>query len=315
MGNERYPSGNRNRRFGSENGGNRGDFRRKQDNFKSGSRPQGEDRVMYDAVCAECGDAFQVPFEPDPGRSIYCRACMKKRDASRSGERKTPVKRHGEGRERSQQYEIVCSHCGKHDTAPFKPDPNSIVFCHECMANPHIERNGSWVSHEIICSACGRKDSVPFNPEPGSRVLCHECIKVEREEKQRRRERGEAFAKKNACMSVRIEIRCEQCGAVDVLPFMPKTSGKILCRQCAEKLFGEDWARRNCVGAREYPFTCARCAAQGFVPFKPREGQELLCNHCLEEQAVLGKGKGQRFDGGVCIRHAGKKEQPDGEKS
>lgn len=276
-------------------------------------RPQASDRVMHDAVCAECGESFQVPFEPDAGRRIYCRACLKKRDAQQPGERRTPFRHRSEGRDHAprESFEIVCSHCGKKDTAPFRPEPGSIVLCHDCMADPNVERVGSRVNHKIICSVCGQKDVVPFCPEPGSRVLCHNCIQAEREEKQRRREHFEKSAQKNGAMTVHVEIRCEQCGVIDVLPFVPKTSGKILCRQCAEKLFGEDWARRNCVGAREYPFTCARCAAQGFVPFKPKEGEELFCNHCLDNQAVLGKGRGKRFDGGICIRHSGKAASGD----
>ena len=33
------------------------------------------ERQMYDAVCADCGNNTQVPFQPQPGRNIYCRRC------------------------------------------------------------------------------------------------------------------------------------------------------------------------------------------------------------------------------------------------
>ncbi len=35
----------------------------------------GQPRQMYDAICADCGIQTQVPFQPRPGRPIYCRSC------------------------------------------------------------------------------------------------------------------------------------------------------------------------------------------------------------------------------------------------
>lgn len=36
------------------------------------------DRVMYDAICAECGKAAKVPFEPtEGGKPVYCDECFK----------------------------------------------------------------------------------------------------------------------------------------------------------------------------------------------------------------------------------------------
>lgn len=39
--------------------------------------PQGSSgaRVLYPAICAHCGNPTQVPFQPWPGRSIYCNDC------------------------------------------------------------------------------------------------------------------------------------------------------------------------------------------------------------------------------------------------
>jgi len=34
--------------------------------------------VRYQAVCSSCGNATTLPFEPAPGRPVYCRDCMKK---------------------------------------------------------------------------------------------------------------------------------------------------------------------------------------------------------------------------------------------
>ena len=33
-------------------------------------------RVMHDAVCARCGKACKVPFEPTEGRPVYCSECF-----------------------------------------------------------------------------------------------------------------------------------------------------------------------------------------------------------------------------------------------
>ena len=263
-----------------------------------------DSETMYDAVCSECNESFQVPFEPDPERPILCKSCLR---ASRESGR---IHRDGEFREprresSAEEYQITCSHCGKQDTVPFKPFEGSVVLCRECMNNPNVERVGGKIYHTIICSVCGKENKVPFMPDPGSRVLCRECHAAEREEKQRSRE---YFAKHHPSVvhntKVRIEIRCERCGCTDVLPYVPKTHGQILCRQCAENTFGDEWARRNRLSAREYPFTCARCAAQDFVPFKPKEGQELLCRHCLNDQAVLKhhRSEMQRHDAFTCVR-------------
>ena len=35
-------------------------------------------RVMHDAVCANCGAACQVPFEPKDDRPVYCSECYAK---------------------------------------------------------------------------------------------------------------------------------------------------------------------------------------------------------------------------------------------
>lgn len=33
--------------------------------------------ILYPAVCSVCGVATQVPFQPEPGRPIYCKNCLK----------------------------------------------------------------------------------------------------------------------------------------------------------------------------------------------------------------------------------------------
>ena len=42
------------------------------------------ERRMYPAVCAECGQSTEVPFEPRGDRPVYCRDCFAKRSPARS---------------------------------------------------------------------------------------------------------------------------------------------------------------------------------------------------------------------------------------
>ena len=41
-------------------------------------------RPMYSAVCAECGQQTEVPFEPRGDRPVYCRSCYTERQPARS---------------------------------------------------------------------------------------------------------------------------------------------------------------------------------------------------------------------------------------
>ena len=41
-------------------------------------------REMFPAVCAECGKATQVPFQPSEDRLVYCSDCYNKVRLSRS---------------------------------------------------------------------------------------------------------------------------------------------------------------------------------------------------------------------------------------
>ncbi len=42
-------------------------------NRKAASRSE---RVMYDAICAQCGKPTKIPFEPKNDRPIYCSECF-----------------------------------------------------------------------------------------------------------------------------------------------------------------------------------------------------------------------------------------------
>jgi CxxC-x17-CxxC domain-containing protein len=53
------------------------------------SRPQRRDdrrdRKMYSAVCAKCGRTCQIPFQPTPGKPVYCDQCFGKERPSGTG--------------------------------------------------------------------------------------------------------------------------------------------------------------------------------------------------------------------------------------
>ena len=48
------------------------------DSNRSGSYGSAPRRQLYPAVCAECGKATEVPFEPSQGRPVYCSDCFRK---------------------------------------------------------------------------------------------------------------------------------------------------------------------------------------------------------------------------------------------
>lgn len=43
-----------------------------------GPRDRGGPRPSFEVVCAACGATTTVPFEPTPGRAVYCRDCFRK---------------------------------------------------------------------------------------------------------------------------------------------------------------------------------------------------------------------------------------------
>ncbi|HIH20044.1 DNA-directed RNA polymerase [Candidatus Micrarchaeota archaeon] len=48
------------------------------DSGQGGFRGGYGDRKMYKAVCSDCGQECEVPFEPAPGKPVYCRDCYQK---------------------------------------------------------------------------------------------------------------------------------------------------------------------------------------------------------------------------------------------
>jgi CxxC-x17-CxxC domain-containing protein len=83
---------------------------------------QNEDREMFDAVCAECGQKTQVPFKPSGDRPVYCSNCYKAKRGSRSAG----------PRASRQMFDAVCAECGQKTQVPFKPSGDRPVYCIDC---------------------------------------------------------------------------------------------------------------------------------------------------------------------------------------
>ncbi len=50
--------------------------------FSGGGYASRPVKVLFDTVCAECGQATQVPFQPRGDRPVYCRSCFDRRRAA-----------------------------------------------------------------------------------------------------------------------------------------------------------------------------------------------------------------------------------------
>jgi CxxC-x17-CxxC domain-containing protein len=43
------------------------------------AQPPHKDRVLYEAVCADCSKVCEVPFKPTEARPVYCKECWARR--------------------------------------------------------------------------------------------------------------------------------------------------------------------------------------------------------------------------------------------
>lgn len=51
----------------------------------NGNGQRRQNRQMYDAVCADCGAATQVPFKPRNDRPVYCSDCYQNHRSAQNG--------------------------------------------------------------------------------------------------------------------------------------------------------------------------------------------------------------------------------------
>ncbi|MBS3088108.1 zinc-binding protein [Candidatus Pacearchaeota archaeon] len=78
----------------------------------------------FKAVCAECGQECEIPFNPTEGRPVKCDACFRKVRDSRGGNRRFQERR---------DFSVVCAECGRATTVPFKPVQGKPVLCRDCF--------------------------------------------------------------------------------------------------------------------------------------------------------------------------------------
>ncbi len=57
------------------------------------SQPVRHERMMYEAVCADCSKVCEVPFKPSEDRAVYCKTCWAGRKGGAAGRPGMPVLR------------------------------------------------------------------------------------------------------------------------------------------------------------------------------------------------------------------------------
>lgn len=95
-------------------------------------------KQMHQAVCADCGNACEVPFKPTGSRPIYCSNCLDKhrpRDDRRDG---------GSFRDRGDRpmFQAKCDNCGKSCEVPFRPTGEKPVYCQDCFGDKASRQGG-----------------------------------------------------------------------------------------------------------------------------------------------------------------------------
>ncbi len=48
-------------------------------------QPPRRDRILYEAVCADCSKVCEVPFKPSEDRAVYCKQCFARRKSLPAG--------------------------------------------------------------------------------------------------------------------------------------------------------------------------------------------------------------------------------------
>lgn len=83
------------------------------------------EREMFKAVCADCGEECEIPFNPVEGRPVKCDGCFKKGRERQGGNRRFGNQR--------RDFDVVCAECGRATTVPFKPTQGKPVLCRGCF--------------------------------------------------------------------------------------------------------------------------------------------------------------------------------------
>jgi len=88
-------------------------------------------KQMFDAVCDQCGNKCQVPFQPSGGKPVLCSVCFGNKgniNRSRSG-----GSRFGGDRRDRRMFEATCDKCGNKCEVPFQPSGDKPIYCNSCF--------------------------------------------------------------------------------------------------------------------------------------------------------------------------------------
>ncbi len=75
--------------------------------------------------CVQCKEIFL--FTEKEQEMFYQRNMMAPQRCLRCRSKKAAI-----GADAPKRYEIVCDHCGKHDTVPFQPKVGRSILCKDC---------------------------------------------------------------------------------------------------------------------------------------------------------------------------------------
>lgn len=96
------------------------------------SRFGSDQKQLYKATCANCGNTCEVPFKPNGSKPVLCKDCFQ--GSAQEGRGRSESRSFGRGRSDDRQmYEAVCSSCGDTCQIPFRPSPGRDVFCSRCF--------------------------------------------------------------------------------------------------------------------------------------------------------------------------------------
>ena len=82
------------------------------------------ENTKFKAVCSECNEECDIPFEPKEGRPVKCNECFK---------RGLPQRGFGNNDRPRRDFDVICADCGKATTVPFKPTQGKPVLCRDCF--------------------------------------------------------------------------------------------------------------------------------------------------------------------------------------
>ncbi len=124
-----FSMGNFNR--GSRSGGGRG-FERRGFNDRNSRGPA----QMHQAVCDNCRQNCEVPFQPTSGKPIYCSNCF---ENNRGGSDSRRFENRRSERPSSfadkQMFDAICDECGNSCKVPFQPTSGKPIYCSNCFGD------------------------------------------------------------------------------------------------------------------------------------------------------------------------------------